>query len=336
MNIQKTTVRESVVSGVPGRLLFRGLVAFAVSAGAVAGSLAQEFPTRPIRVVTAAAAGSNDFAARIIARDLAAVFNSPVIVDNRSGRYVGGQIVSGAAPDGHTLLFSGTTLWVGPLLTTNAPYDAIRDFAPITLATSSPNVLVVNPALPAANVQELIALAKAKPGALNYGSGSTGASAHLAGELFKSMAGIDVVRVPYKGGGASLAALASGEVQLSFPAAGSSMPHVRAGRLRALAVTSARPSILAPGLPTVAASGLAGFESVSIVAMFAPANTPARITQRLQQEIVAALGKRDIREQLFRSGMEAVGSSPAELATVIRDEVAKYGKLIREVGIRAD
>jgi tripartite-type tricarboxylate transporter receptor subunit TctC len=304
---------------------------------AAACAQAQGYPNKPVRVVTAAAGGSNDLAARVIAQELAARLDQPVIVDNRGGRFIAGEIVASATPDGHTLLFNGTTLWLGPLLQqARAPYDALADFAPIVLATRSPNVLVVNPSVPARSAQELIALAKAKPGSMNYSSGSLGASAHLAGELFKAMAGVSIACIPYKGAGPSLNALMAGEVQLSFPAAGSGMPHVRAGRLRVLAVTSARPSELAPGVPTLAASGLPGFESTSIVGMLAPRKLPAAILARLNREINAVLGKAEVRDKLFKAGMEAAGGEPGLFAETIQAEIDKYGKLIKTVGIRID
>jgi len=313
----------------------RTFVYFCLMLATVPG-LAQTFPTRPIRIVTAAAAGTNDFVARLIAQDLSARLLQPVIVDNRAGRFIPGEIVAKAPADGHTLLFSGTTLWVGPLLHSRAPYDAVASFRPITLATSSPNVLVMNPGVPANTVRDLIALAKSRPGLMNYSSGSLGASAHLAGELFKQMAGIDVACIPYKGAGPSLTALMGGEVQYSFPAAGSGMPHVRAGRLRALAVTSAEPTSLAPGVPTVAASGLPGFESSSIIGMFAPAKLSPQIVALLQRQMVRGLQSVETKERLFKIGMEVVGSTPEELAEVMHSEIAKYGKLIRSAGIRAE
>jgi len=298
--------------------------------------LAQDYPTKPLRIVTAAAGGSNDFAARILGQELSSVLNQGVIVDNRGGRFIPGEIVSAATPDGHTLLFSGTTLWVGPLLQGRAPYDVAADFAPIVLATSSPNVLVVNPSVAAKSVRDLIAIAKSKPGSLNYSSGSLGASAHLAGELFKVMAGVDITCIPYKGAGPSLNALMAGEVQLSFPAAGSGMPHVRAGRLRVLAVTSDTPSELAPGIPTVAASGLVGFESSSIVGMLGPRKMPSAVIARLNRELVLILNKPDVKQKFLKAGMDIVGGDPRNFARTIDAEIAKYGNLIKSAGIRVD
>jgi len=328
----------------PGRLgcpVIPALAAFAACMAcaplwAASAKVTETYPTRPVRVVTAAASGSNDFAARVIAQELALRLGQPVIVDNRPGRFVAGDIVAKAAPDGHTLLFSGTTLWVGPLLHGRPSYDAVADFAPITLATRSPNVLVVHPSLAARSVRELIALAKSKPGVMNYSTGSLGASAHLAGELFKFMAAIDVACIPYKGAGPSLNALMGAEVQYSFPAAGSGMPHVKAGRLRVLAVTSEKPTELAPGVPTVASSGLPEFESSSIIGLFVPAKTNGRIVERLNREVVRALQEPGIRERLFRVGMEAAATRADELAATVHSEIVKYGNLIRMAGIRAD
>jgi tripartite-type tricarboxylate transporter receptor subunit TctC len=297
---------------------------------------AQSYPTKPVRIVTAAAGGSNDSAARLIGRELTGIFKQQVIVDNRAGWFIPGEIVARAPPDGYTLLFYGITLWIGPLLRQKAPYDPIKDFAPITLAVSSPNVLVVNPSVAAASVKELIALAKARSGELNYGSGSAGASAHLAAELFKSMAGVNIVWVPYKGAGPSLNALIANEVQLSFPAAASGMPHVKSGRLRALAVTSAQPSALTPGLPTMSASGLPGFESSSIVGMFAPGRTPLPLINRLNADIVQVLATSEVQDRFLKMGVETVGSSPEQLSAAIKSEVTRFGKVIRDAGIRAE
>jgi tripartite-type tricarboxylate transporter receptor subunit TctC len=312
--------------------------ALGLTLAAFTGSVAwaQSYPTKPVRIVTAAAGGSNDSAARLIARELTGIFKQQVIVDNRGGWFIPGEIVARAPADGYTLLFSGITLWIGPLLRQKAPYDPIKDFAPITLAVSSPNVLVVNPSVAAASVKELIALAKARPGELNYGSGSAGASAHLAAELFKSMAGVNIVWVAYKGAGPSLNALIANEVQLSFPAAASGMPHVKSGRLRGLAVTSAQPSALAPGLPTVSASGLPGFESSSIAGLFAPGRTPLPLIKRLNTDIVQVLATPEVQDRFLKMGMETVGSSPEQLSAAIKSEVTRFGKVIRDAGIRAE
>jgi tripartite-type tricarboxylate transporter receptor subunit TctC len=294
----------------------------------------QNYPNKPVRIVTAGVGGGADVVARLLAPGLAGGLGQQAIVDNRGSGVIPGEIVSKAPPDGYTLLLYNNTLWVGPLIQ-NTPYDAVRDFAPITLATRAPNILVVHSALPIKSVSQLIALAKARPGELNYASGSTGASNHIAAELFKAMAGVDIVRIPYKSGALESADLISGQVQLMFASA-SMTPHVKSGRLRALAVTSAVPSALFPGLPTIAASGLPGYESGSIYALFAPAGTPAAIVHRMNQESVRVLHTAESKERYFKAGMETVGSSPEDLAATMKSDIIKLGKVVRDAGIRAD
>jgi tripartite-type tricarboxylate transporter receptor subunit TctC len=242
--------------------------------------------------------------------------------------------VSKAPPDGHTLLAYGAPLWIAPLLQ-NAPYDPIADFASITLVSAAPNLLVVHPQLAASSVKELISLAKAKPGELNYSSSSTGASPHLAAELFKSMAGVNIVRVPYKTTATEIADLIGGQVQLAFGTVQSVMPHVKSGRLRSLAVTSAQPTVLFPGLPTVAMT-LPGYESVSMLGVFAPVKTPAAIVNRLNQEIVRVLGQTEIRDKFTGIGVDVIASSPQEFTAKIKSEIARMGKVIKDAGIKAD
>jgi tripartite-type tricarboxylate transporter receptor subunit TctC len=302
---------------------------------AVGPAAGQNYPERPIRVVTSGSGGGLDLAARLIGPSLSANLGQPVVVDNRASGMIPGEIVSKAQPDGHTLLFFGSTFWIGPLLQ-KAPYDPVRDFAPISLTNRAPNVLSVHPALPAASVKELIALAKAKPGELNFGTSGTGAPNHLAAELFKSMAGIHIVRIAYKGSGGALNGLLAREIQIMFVPAATAAPHLKSGRLRALAVTSAEPSPLAPNLPTIAASGLPGYESVSLYALFAPAKTPPAIIGRLNQEVVRALNQQDVRGRLFASGLESVGGTPGELAATLKSEMARMGKLIRAARLRVD
>ncbi len=234
-----------------------------------------------------------------------------------------------------TLLMYGPVVWLMPFMRDKVPWDPVKDFAPVTLATESPNILVIHPSLPVKSVPDLIALAKARPGQLNYGSGLTGASNHLAAELFMSLAHINMVRVVYKSTGPALNALIGGEVQVLFPAAGGGIaPHIRSGRLRALAVTSAEPSELAPGLPTVAASGVPGYESGIISALLAPAKTPAAIVNRLNQETVRVLNKPEIKERLLGAGFESIASSPEQLAAKIKSEMERLGKVIKQAGIR--
>jgi len=291
------------------------------------------FPVKAIRLVTSQPGGGADFVARLIAQGTAPALGQPVVVDNRATGVIPGQLVARAQPDGYTLLVFGGTFWLQPLLQKNVPYDPVKDFAPITLAHSSPTVLVVHPSLPVKNVKEIIALAKSKPGMLNYSSGGAGSSAQLATELFKSMTGVNMVQINYKGTGPAVNGLLSGEAQLMFSNAAASAPHIKSGRMKALAVASLQPSELFPGLPTIAASGAPGFTSGSTIGVFAPAGTPAAIINRLHQEIVRVLRTDDVKKKFFDSGAETVGSTPQELGDFMKAEIARMGKVIRDAGI---
>lgn len=297
---------------------------------------AQVFPAKPIRIVTSGTGGSNDLVARTVALGMTANLGQPVVVDNRggpSGTVVAGQIVASSPPDGYTLLSFASSFWLLPFLQPDAPFDPIRDFAPVSLAVTSANILVVHPSLPVRTVQELIALAKARPGQLNYASTATGAPNHLSAELFKSMAGVNIVRVTYKGVSQSMTDLISGRIELAFSSAGSVTPHIKSGALRALAVTSTRPSALFPQLPTMASSGLRDYDSVLMIGMFVAARTPDPIITRLNAEIVKVLQRADIREKFAALGVEAAGSTPQEFAARIKAEMSSMGKLIRDGGI---
>lgn len=296
---------------------------------------AQDYPNKPIRIVTSEAGGGNDVQARLIAQGLAVAFGEQVIVDNRPSGVIPGETVAKAPPSGYTLLLYNNVLWTGPLLQ-SAPYDTLRDFAPVVTITKAANVLVVNPALPVNSVADLIALAKAKPGQLNYGSSGTGASNHLAGELFRSMAGINIVRINYKGAGPALNALFANELQLMFPTAGAVAPHMKSGRLKVLAVTSAEPSPLAPGVPTMAAAGLPGYESIATYGVFAPARTQRAIIDRLNEEVVRFLARPDVKEKFLNLGLETVGGPPEQLVAAVKSEIARMSKVIRDAGIRAE
>jgi tripartite-type tricarboxylate transporter receptor subunit TctC len=312
----------------PG-LLALPLCAIALECGAASGN---RYPAKPLRIVTSEAGGGNDVQARLLAQGLTRALGEQVVVENRPSGVIPGDVVAKAAPDGYTLLFYNNALWTAPLLQP-APYVTARDFAPITTVATAPNVLVVNATLPANSVAELVALARTKPGALNYGSAGNGASNHLAAELFKAMARIDIIRVNYKGAGPALTALLAGELQLMFPTAGAVMPHIRADRLKALAVTSLEPTALFPGLPTVAAV-LSGYESMSLYGMFAPAGTSPAIVTRVNAELMRFLGEPDIREKFFNAGLEVAGSSPEQLAAAIKSEISRLSTLINDVGIR--
>jgi tripartite-type tricarboxylate transporter receptor subunit TctC len=298
---------------------------------------AQSYPVKPIRVVTAEPGGGNDLAARTIGQAVAPRLGQPWVVDNRGG--AGGLIafetVARAPADGYTLLVYAGNVWTIPLLRKNVRYE-VKDFAPITWAARSPSTIVVHPSVPVYSVQDLIALAKARPGQLSYGAGGVGASTHLAAELFKSMAKVDILFVPYKGNGPAMNDLISGQVQMMFGTAGTVTPHIKSGRVRAIAVTSAEPSILAPGLPTVAASGLPGYESISIYGVYAPAGTPQAIIRQLNLAIVTVLNTPEMRERFLNVGMETVGSTPEQLAAAMKADEARLRKVINEAGIRGD
>ncbi len=299
-------------------------------------SYAQNYPDRAIRMITSGNGSGVDFAARITAQALSPKLGQQVVVDNRPSGVIPGQTVARATPDGYSVLFYGSTVWIMPLLQNDVPYDPVKDFAPITKVASSPNIIVVHPSLPVKSVKDLIAFAKAHPGTLNDASVGTGSSTHLAAELFKSMAGVNIVRVPYKNGSTQMADLMSGQVQLAFATTGTVAPYVKVGRLRALAVTSAQPSALAPGLPTVAQSGLAGYESSALYVMFAPAKTPSSIIEKLNQETVRILQQPEVKEKFFVLGVEVVGSTPGELEATMKFEISKLGKIIKDAGIKPE
>jgi tripartite-type tricarboxylate transporter receptor subunit TctC len=301
-------------------------------------AFAQGYPAKPIRLVTAEAGGGNDFTARAIVRGIGDSLGQQLIVDNRGGAggIIAAEIVARAAPDGYTLLVYAGNIWTIPLMKKSVPYNVDRDFVPITWAARSPSTVVVHPSLPVKSIRDLIAMARAKPGQLNYGSGGTGASTHLAAELFKSMARVNLVRVTYRGNAPAINDLIAGQIQVMFATAGTVAPHAGSGRLRALAVTSAQPTPLAPGLPTVASAGLPGYESLSIYGVFAPAKTPAAIMQQLNREMVRALHRADIKTLFLNAGVEAVGSTPEDFSAAIKADVARLGKVISEAGIREE
>jgi len=292
----------------------------------------QAYPAKPIRLVTAEVGGGADLVARLLARALSPALGQQIITDNRPARLVG-EIVAHASADGYTLLLGASTFLNAPLLG-EVRYDVLRDFVPISMVGRTPNVLVVHPSLPVKSVEELIALAKSQPGVLNFAAAAPGSSIYLAGELFKQMAGVDIVRVNYKGTGPAINDVIAGQVQMVFGTAPAVAPHVKSGRLKALGVTSAMASALAPGLPTVAESGLPGYESGGIYLRMAPAKMPAPIIHRLNAEIRRVLDQRDVKERFLAAGIESGASSPQELAATLKVENAKWSKVIREAGIR--
>jgi tripartite-type tricarboxylate transporter receptor subunit TctC len=314
---------------------YRRAALLAMLLSVIGNASAQAYPTKPVRIVVTGVGSGGDFAARLIAQGVTATLGQALIVDNRGSGNLPAEIVAKAAPDGYTLCLSAAPLWITPFLRKTA-YDPLRDFAPVTLAISSPNILVVHPALPVKSVRDLIALIRAKPGALNYATSGIGASSFLAAELFKSMLRADMVRVNYKSGGLALTELISGQVQLMFANAGSVATHLQSGRLKALAVTSAKPSALMPGLPTIAAGGLPGYELVSVQGIFAPAGTPEAVITRLNREFIPFLRRADTREKFFAAGVEVIGGTPEELAATLKSEMARLGKVIQATGIVLD
>ena len=317
-------------------------IAAAALCGCLAAGIAyaqSDYPHKPIRIVVPVApGGGTDFTARLIGQKLAEAWGQSVIVDNRPGAAgnLGVEIVSKAQPDGYTLVMPITSFSINPSLYAKLPFDTVRDFAPVVLAASAPLLLVINPGVPAQSVKDLVALAKAKPGAMNYANSGSGTTAHLAGELFKRMAGVDIVSIAYKGGGPAVIDLIAGQVQIYFSTIPAALQQVKAGRLRALAVTSTKRVPELPDMPTVSESGLPGFEVVGWFGLFAPAGTPKPAIARLNTEIVRILNAPESRERLSGHGLIPGGGTPDELGQFLQAEIAKWRKLIKETGIRVE
>jgi tripartite-type tricarboxylate transporter receptor subunit TctC len=297
------------------------------------------YPAKPIRVIVAFAPGGiADFAARSVSQKLSETFGVPVVVENRpgAGGITGAEVVAKSPPDGYTLLVTSISHTINPSVRKNLPFDAVRDFAPVTLITDAPNFLVVHPSLPARSVKELVALARARPGQISYASSGTGTSTHLSGELFKSLARIDIVHVPYKGGGPAVIDLVGGHVQMMFSTLPSVLQQVRAGKLRGLAVTGARRFPAAREFPTMIEAGIAGFEVSGWSGMFAPTGTPREAVSRLAAEIGKILRAPELKERFFVQGAEPVGNTPAEFAAFVGAEIAKWKKVVEASGMRAE
>ena len=311
-----------------------------IFAGAAVFVHAQSYPTKPIRfVVGFTAGGASDITSRIIGQKLTEHLGQPVIIDNRAGASgtIAGGIVAKAPADGYTLLSGATSiLAINPAIYAKLDYDPLRDFVPVSQTVSMPQLLVVHPSVKATTLKELIALAKAKPGELNYSSSGTGSSSHLAMELLKYMTGINVVHVPFKGSGQAMPNLLAGQVQLVFDPMPSSLPHVKSGRLRAIAISTATRSPAVPELPTVAESGVPGYESSLWYGVLLPAHTAPAIVARLNQTINAILRETDVGERFAGLGADPRGGTSAEFRQYISAEVIKWGKVIKAVGIKAD
>jgi len=300
---------------------------------------AQNYPAKPVRFVAPYPAGGvNDIVARVLGGRMSPALGQQWIVDNRPGRggNIGTDFVAKSSPDGYTLVHGGMgSLTLGPFLS-KVPYDSVRDFAPITLTARAPNVLAVHPSLPVKSVKDLIALARAKPGALNYATPGVGSTPHLAAALFVSMTGVKMVHIPYKGGAPAATDLVAGQVPIGFAPIASLLPHIGSGRVRGLAVTGLQRSAALPNLPTVSEGGLGGFEMSPWFGVLAPAGTPADIVAKLNQELVKILRSPEVATQLAAQGVEPAHSTPDEFLAVIKGDLQKWGKVIGEAGIKGE
>jgi tripartite-type tricarboxylate transporter receptor subunit TctC len=325
----------------PHRRLLAGLV-FCIAASVVPSQVRAQvtaYPVRTVRLVVAyAAGGSNDIVARALAQRLTEAWGQALIIDNKPGgnTVIGTDAVAKATPDGYTLLITPPAITINPALVKKLPYDALRDFVPVTLININPQVLVAHPGVPVTTLRELIALAKARPGGLNYSSSGTGGANHLAGELFNSMARVKIVHIPYKGNAPSLVALTGGEVDIAFNSLPSALPLVRGGRLRALGVTSRARSGVLPDLPTLDEAGLPGYEAVAWTGLIAPSATPPAVVAKINAAVVGIVQSADFRERMKAEGSDPVGGSAEQFAAFLRDEIAKWTKVIRIAGVTAD
>ena len=319
--------------------LLPGMAVLALTLAAALPALA-EFPDRSIKIIVPyPPGGTSDLLARAVAPRLGERLKQTVVIENRAGAggVIGSQVVAKSPADGYTLLL-GTIATHGilPVLQKPAPYDAVKDFAPVTLVASTPNVLVANPSAPVRNVAELLALARAKPGSVNFGSTSLGGSPHMSGELLKTMAQVDIVHVPYKGGGPMLIDLMGGQIPFGFDNLPSSMNQIRAGKIRALAVTTAKRWPGAPEIPTMAEAGVPGYEATAWFGLLAPANTPKPIVELLQRHVAAILRQPEVEKMLLEQGAEAVGNTPDEFARLIAAELQKWTKVVAATGVKLE
>ena len=308
----------------------------AVLAGALPAGAADNYPSRPVRVIVPqTAGGSTDVAARIVTDRLSESLKQNFVVDNRpgAGSLNGTDMVAKAAPDGYTLLSIAASFTITPAMQSKMPFDPVRDFIPITQFADLPHIVVVNPSVAAKNMSELVALLKSKPGQITCGFSGIGTSTHLAIELFQHVSGTKMLLVPYKGGSPAMTALLGGQVQVNFAASSTAIPHIRAGKLRAMAVTGAKRSTAVPELPTMAEAGVKGYQHASWVGLLAPAKTPQAIIDLLHVESVKILDRDDVKKLFLRSGMETEGNTPKEFAATVREEVDKWKKLVKIAGI---
>jgi tripartite-type tricarboxylate transporter receptor subunit TctC len=303
---------------------------------AASTAFAQAYPAKAVRlIVPFAAGGSTDIIARVLGQKLNEMWGQPVIIDNRAGgsTVIGTDIVAKSPPDGHTLLVTPAPFTIVPSLTQKLPYDPQKDFEPITLINTTPLVVVVNPGVPAKSIKELVALAKTKPGVLNYGSSGSGGSNHLAGELFNAMAGVKMVHVPYKGNAPALTDLLGGHVDVVFNGLTSALPFIKTAKLRALGMTSLNRSVALPNVPTLDESGLKGFQAVAWNGLTAPARTPRNVVDKINADVQKVMRSAELIEKLKAEGSDAVGNSPELYARFLREEIAKWAKVIKFANI---
>jgi tripartite-type tricarboxylate transporter receptor subunit TctC len=315
------------------------LIAVATLLATAIPAWAQQYPVRAVRlIVPFPPGGGTDTMARVVAPKLSEFLGQQVVAENRggAGANIGAELAAKSAPDGYTLMLNTITNAIGASLYSRLNYDLVRDFAPITQLATTPHILVVHPSVPVKSVKEFVALAKAKPGELAYSSSGSGSAAHLAGELFNSLTGVKTTHVPYKGGGPSMIALVGGEVSVCFATMPSAIGYVRSGRLRGIAVTTERRSPSTPELPTIAETGVAGYEAGSWYGLSVPAGTSKEIIARLHAETIKVVGLPDVKERLFNAGFEIVTSTPEQFAAFTRNEIQKWGKIVKAAGLKVD
>ena len=315
------------------------LLAALIATNTLATAAEARFPERPVRlIVPFPPGGVNDIASRLIANQLTAIWTRPVIIDNRGGAggNIGAEIAAKSNPDGYTLFIVSSSITSNVALYPKLPFDLRRDFAPVSTLVSGAYVLVVNPSVAAASVQELIQLAKAQPGKLNFSSFGQGSSAHLVAELFRRMAGVELVHVPYKGGGPAMGAVVAGEVQMTFSNLSVALPQVKAGKLKALAVTSLKRKDALPNVPSLDEAGLKGYDATAWVGLLAPARTPREVISKLNRDVRAVLAEPEVRRQLESRGLEAFSGTPEELARHMSVEIERWGKVIRDAGVKLE
>ncbi len=330
---------DSNISGETMNRMISRIAVFLIVLAAATAAYSQTYPARPIRLVVSFAAGGGvDLVARLIGQKLSEAWSQQVVIDNRpgAGGNLSAELVAKSPPDGYTLYLSSASFVVNASLYKALPYDPLKDFAPVTLLVNAHNVLVAHPSLPAKNIRALIALAKKAPGQINYASTGSGSSGHLAMELFRSMAGIELTHVPYKVIGQTTADLLSGQVSLWFPTMPGVLQHIRSGRMNALGVSGSRRAPALPNVPTIAEGGVAGYDASTWYPLLAPAGTPQAVIDKLNSQLVAILATAEVREKLQAQGIETVGSTPTQLAGHLKSEMTKWEKVVRLSGAKVD